>query len=372
MGYEGMYEIDFDRAVSFRDNRSPVCDASCANANCGRMLTDMSIQRIAQIAKVPYSTTWRVINGASGVSPLAVEAVRKAMDQVGYVQPRERARKFAPATARRRHRNIAMLDLRENNSLSISILRMVQRILTMEGTNLVYGQVSGPQDLPPVVAKGEVDGILGYGQFPESAVTNDIKRIPAVWMMSPSGVQDIWGDRIMPDHRAIGQLAARYLVDKRHRHLAFLNSAPAYDFFGERGNGFLVAAEGLAESCHLVSSDLPLRPNSPEAVEQMVGRWADISPRPTGLFAPTDSATVAVYRGLSSRGIRPGKDVEVISCDRREDKLSLIDPHPVSIDLNREVIARLAIERLLWRIREQQASPSVRILVGPKLDGYVD
>ena len=331
----------------------------------------MSIQRIAEIAGVPYSTTWRVINRVSGVSERAAQAVRKAIEQVGYVHSPDRQRKSGTASARRRHRSIAMLDLHENTSLSISILRIVQRILIQQGTNLVFGHVSGPEDLPPAVVNSEVDGILGYGQFPASAITARIQQIPAVWMMSPLGnMDDVWGDRIMADHRAIGQLAARYLLDKGHLHLAFLNSAPTYPFICERGQGFTAAAEGRADSVHTVACDATQRPNSDQAMEQMIERYVAIAPRPTGLFVPRDVATVAVYRSLASRGIRPGRDVEVISCDKREDQLLLVEPQPVSIDLNRELIARLAVERLLWRIREGLDSPSVRIVVGPKLEGY--
>jgi LacI family transcriptional regulator len=332
----------------------------------------MSIQKIAEIAGVPYSTTWRAINRVPGVSEEAAEAVRKAMEEVGYVQSQDRPRKMGSDTnGRRRHRNVAMLDLRENTTLSISILRTVQRILIEQGTNLVFAHVAGPEDLPPAVTRGEVDGILGYGEFPASAVTPQIKKIPAVWMMSPlQDSQDIWGDRIMADHRMIGQLAARFLLDKGHKHLAYLNSAPTYPFFAERGLGFVATAPGKAASVQVVSPDIDCVPNGPVAMEQMMKRWAELSPRPTGLFVPTDQVSVKVYRELLSRNVRPGRDVEIISCDKREDQLSQMDPPPVSIDLNREVIARLAVERLLWRIREGMDSPAVRIVVGPKLEGY--
>jgi len=92
----------------------------------------------------------------------------------------------------------------------------------------------------------------------------------------------------------------------------------------------------------------------------------------------------------------------MVSCDRRQEELSVMDPPPVSIDINRDKIARLAVERLLWRMREridiqQQLGetplwqdstasgvaakerqsaisellfPPVQIMVGPTLEGY--
>jgi LacI family transcriptional regulator len=331
----------------------------------------MSIQRIADLAGVPYSTTWRAINRRSGVSLQAAEAVRKAMEQMGYNQSAERRRKPKGASTTGRKLSVAMLYLRQNTPLSMAILRAVQRILIDQRINLVFGHVASPEDLPPAVLSGEIDGILGYGEFPDAAVTPQVMQIPAVWMMSRTeGGADAWGDRIMADHRAIGELATRYLIDKGHRHLAFLNPAPGHPFIGERGQGFESAAEAKGHSYNLVSSDLALRANGPEAVEQVVARWAGLNPRPTGLFVPTDLATLAVYLEMSRRGIRPGRDVEIVSCDQRKDQLSQLNPEPVSIDLNREVIARLAVERLLWRMRERSTAPAVRIVVSPTLSGY--
>jgi hypothetical protein len=42
-------------------------------------------------------------------------------------------------------------------------------------------------------------------------------------------------------------------------------------------------------------------------------------------------------------------------------------PSPASIDLHRQTIARLAVERLFWRMRNGMASPSVVITVSPTL-----
>jgi DNA-binding LacI/PurR family transcriptional regulator len=42
-------------------------------------------------------------------------------------------------------------------------------------------------------------------------------------------------------------------------------------------------------------------------------------------------------------------------------------PAPASIDLNRQTIARLAVERLLWRMKNGVSSPRVVITVTPTL-----
>src|SRR5205085_7188100 len=99
--------------------------------------------------------------------------------------------------------------------------------------------------------------------------------------------------------------------------------------------------------------------------ERMVDQFLAADPRPTGVFVPVDRVSVRVYRHLERRGIKPGRDVEIVSCDNEKELLSLMHPAPVSIDLNRNTIARLAVERLLWRMKYGVASPRVVVTVTP-------
>src|SRR5258708_31479274 len=105
-------------------------------------------------------------------------------------------------------------------------------------------------------------------------------------------------------------------------------------------------------------------------MERIVEKWSQITPRPTGLFVPTDALAVWAYSHLQRRGVQPGKDVEVISCDMQQEHLSMLHPQPVSIDPGRETIARLAVERLLWRMREGTVSPPLRVILPPTLNEH--
>jgi LacI family transcriptional regulator len=248
--------------------------------------------------------------------------------------------------------------------------RTVQLILNRQRTNLILGHVTSAEDLPPAVLAGQVDGVLGYGEFPAAAISDHLTKVPAVWMMSPSrDVPDLWGDRVMPDHQRIGQLAATYLIDRGHQRVAFLGGGCASPFIRLRGAAFADAAKDRAQSVHVLNAEeLPGQPHVRE-MELVVEQWSKIKPRPTGLFAPTDGLAVWAYQHLQRLGVRPGIDVEIISCDRQEEHLSLLHPRPVSIDPGRETIARLAVERLLYRMHEgMDSSPPVRIVVSPTLD----
>src|SRR5438309_1900762 len=162
----------------------------------------MSISQIAEAAKVSYATAWRIINNRPCRSEQAVAAVRAAMNRMGYVPggvngTSRRGRRPKAADGIRTH-NIALLHLRESSSIGTSVLAFVQRMLAERNLNLIYAHVERADAMPQAIRAGNVDGILGYGEFPADALTPGLQRVPAVWMMSrlSAGTSDAWGDRV--------------------------------------------------------------------------------------------------------------------------------------------------------------------------------
>ena len=177
----------------------------------------MSIVRVAQAANVSYATAWRIVNNQPCNSEQAVSAVRAAMEQLGYEPGRSRRRgRRAHAADGIRTRNIALLHFRQASSISASVLSCVQRILADQNLNLMFAHCTNAGELPPAVKSGNVDGVLGYGQFPADTVERNLRKIPAVWMMTRTDdTTDSWGDRVRPDHQEIGRIA--HIVFRFHR-----------------------------------------------------------------------------------------------------------------------------------------------------------
>src|SRR5688500_13711277 len=141
----------------------------------------MSIVAVARAAKVSYATAWRIINNQPGGSDEAVAAVREAMEHLNYEPSKTRGRGRRPRLADGiRTRNIALLHLRPASLISASVLSCVQRALAEQRLNLFFAHCCRPDELPPAIRSGNVDGILGYGQFPEHSIDGNLRRIPAV------------------------------------------------------------------------------------------------------------------------------------------------------------------------------------------------
>jgi len=325
----------------------------------------MSIVRIAEAAKVSYATAWRIINNQPGGSDDAVAAVKEAMAALGYEGMTRSKRGRKPRSADGiRTRNIALLHFRPASSISASVLSCVHQMLAERGLNLIFAHCQRASDLPQAVSSGNVDGILGYGQFPEVDAT--FRKVPAVWMMTRQDPgADAWGDRVKPDHEAIGQLAARHLLDRGHKHVAFLNPDANWALYQQRSYAFGAAMKsaGITSETYNCTGTNELNLQAQCLVEQL----ESASPRPSGVFVPVDRVTLFIYRHLEQRGIKPCRDIDIVSCDNERELLSLMHPKPASIDLNRPMIARLAVERLLWRMKNGTKSPSVVTTVSPTL-----
>src|SRR5687768_2495947 len=329
----------------------------------------MSIVRVAQAANVSYATAWRIINNQPCGSEQAVAAVKEAISRLGYEPTAARKRGRRPkAPDGIRTRNIALLHFRQATSISASVLSCVHRMLSERNLNLIFAHCTRTEELPHAVRSGNIDGILGYGTFPVEAMDKSLQRVPAVWMMSRDdrGV-DAWGDRVKPDHETIGHLAASHLLSHGHDRVAFLNPNVGFNIYQQRCNAFKGAVEAAGRAFDVHGSSGSQSDDFNVVAERLVEQWLASSPRATGIFVPVDRVTMFVYRHLERRGITPGRDVDIVSCDNEKELLSLMHPQPPSIDLNREMIARLAVERLLWRMKNGVSSPSVVTTVSPTL-----
>jgi DNA-binding LacI/PurR family transcriptional regulator len=358
----------------------------------------MSITKVAEIAGVSHGTVSRVINARPGISADTIRAVRLAMAEVGYVPPppeKRRGRTAAPIgngfpalAATDFGGRIGMIGLLVfEESLSIlnepviaAAMAGIEAALAENGIGLQLAQVSQADRLPAMIDSAHVDGVLFTANRVPPAFRSKLAELHAVRFLSSIADPDeeVWIDHIMPDNQQIGVMAARYLMRRGHRQLAFVEATPRRLNFQERGNSFCMVAQndnvGVSritinrqERDELYPSIANVRGWLTEAVNQLL----KVEPRPTGLFVPSDRHTALIYPLLAERGIKigplsEGGQMEIISCDNEESRLEPLYPRPASIDIGAIEIGRRAVRRLLIRLQHPEESP-VRVLVPPNL-----
>jgi DNA-binding LacI/PurR family transcriptional regulator len=337
----------------------------------------MSIAQVASSAGVSQATVSRVINGVPGVSAENVRLVREAIDTLGYTPPPLDRRPGRRVAVRK---NLGLLGVvlldelyRHTPGVLAAHLRGVEREAAEQACAAVLVDASDPARVPAILDGGQLVGSVLLGSQASPEVMAAVERLPWVWLSSHHGPG---GDSVLAGNQDIAELATRYLVGRGHERLAFLSVMSSYPAYPARAEAFRYAASrvgapvdvlldrAVAAGVQDVGLELPVLRRR---AEDLVGRLLALSPRPTGLFVPNDMMTALVYPALAARGVRPGKDVEIISCNNEEAYLAGLDPRPATIDIGAELMGRRGAEQLLRKIRRPGETRQVQIAVSPVL-----
>lgn len=337
----------------------------------------MSISQVAKLAGVSHATVSRVINDRPGVSQDLTRRVRDAMKRLNYTPPAKRRGPKPKSRTGVRTGNIALMFVGTDPTLVVApvtalVLHAAEEALAERGFNMIVGQLSDNDRLPPTVANGQVDGLLMHGFPPSAKMAEALIRYPTVWMLSQRRQRGYWGDRVAPDNQAIGRFAAEYLVERSHKHLACLHCNTTHIGFEVRAQAFVDwardAGVGTATVIRDPGSDQmsQQQQDSQEYIDTLIDQMLELSPRPTGLFVPRDPLAIKVYRSLRERGVEPGRDITIISCDNNV-ILAGLNPRPATIDVRPDVIGARAVDQLIWRMENPFTPVRSICLVEPRL-----
>ena len=335
----------------------------------------MSISKVAKLAGVSSSTVSRVINNHPRVAPETAQNVRQAMQTLGYTPSETRPGPKSKSRMRRESPEIAFLVLGTSRNRATpafqDLLRGVSMAATGSDLNLMFHHVADPTRLPLRTLE-QLDGILLHGAAPSGEVRERLRRLPTVWLMGNVRQPD-WGDQVLPDGYQVGELAAKYLIDRGHQRLAFLNLDAGHRSLRLYGHAFGAAAHDAGAHVDRIeqmseASAEYWHDHSPEAVERLVRRYLDRSPRPTGIFVADDMQVAILQPALQKHGVEIGAregGVDIISCNNEQPYLVGLSPRPAVIDIRVESIGRRGVEQLLWRLEHRDVPERIITAIEP-------
>jgi LacI family transcriptional regulator len=343
----------------------------------------MSFQRVAELAGVSLSTVSRVVNEHPKVAPDTAAAVKLVAERLGLaLAPRSRrngSNGNGKHHAERAH-TIAFLVFGTSGSNPTAgfekLLRGVSDAAYAHDLSLVLAFVSNPGRIPPRLLERPLAGVLCHGDEPGSNEVARLQSLPTVWLMA-NRHRPRWGDQVMPNNAVIGDMAARYLVRRGHRRLAYLGADGGAWSMRLRCFAFAKAAEDSGVTAAVFEASAGEQGSDywsgsdglPSAVESRVTNMLASSEMPTGLFVAEDRLLPLVDCALRSRGVQPGRDLEVISCNNEQPHYVGLASQPARIDIRPEAIARRGVEQLLWRARGGggDAAERIRVMIDPLL-----
>jgi DNA-binding LacI/PurR family transcriptional regulator len=241
----------------------------------------------------------------------------------------------------------------------VDVLHGVETALRERDLGMLLHHVATESDFGAGTLRGIVDGLLLLGRRAEE-FGSAVRRFPCVRIMGSLEEED-WCDHVTYRNGLIGRLAAQHLLQRGHRNCAYLGPAEARGIWEERARTFCDAVAAAGGTASVLQQDglFGSGGGDPSAdrerMANLVDRLLAHKPRPTGVFLPADALTAAACFILLERGVRPGTDVELVSCNNEQPLLAALRPRPAVVDIHAQEVGRRAVEHLLWRLEHPQA-----------------
>ena len=325
---------------------------------------------LARAAGVSRYTVSRVLNNRGGVAQKTIDLIRRTMKEIDYTPPSDESRRGPKPKSKNPDRSNLVLFAAfglEDSVLRSNFYHELSFAVEQTLAQRRYGMVT-QRFLPGVglpLNLSSVDGAIFIGN-PPPEIQDQTKSV--VQVLGAIGGQESW-DHVTYDGYHAGVLAANYLMDQGHEHMALLlgddfrgRHQGFIDTLRERGREPLVLSEGgglyqKSETVHEIDMD---------ALNVRLDTLLAAKPRPTGLFIESDMIAVLLYSVLYARGVIPGKDLDIVSCNNEKTLLAPLIPRPPSIDLHVRWLGKTAVERLLYRM-EHPTEPVAQVVCKPNL-----
>lgn len=245
------------------------------------------------------------------------------------------------------------------------LLHGIEKEAARQGFEIVISLLRDSEAFCKTETYRKSDGFLLIGNntdYLEPIFTD--KRVVCVM-----GSEKKWGDHVSYGNRKVGIIAVDELVARGHKHLVSINIHTGHG--EERCRAFNEHAHGLgAEVLYLNSPEALMQGHFEQHIEsdvlkEWVDRITEAHPRPTGAFV-VDLVAHPLCNLLAEKGIKLGRDIEIITSHWHSSAASGTPYRPLNIEQHPEEIGALAVRQLQWRIQNPDARRMV-VKVEPEM-----
>lgn len=315
---------------------------------------------IAQLAGVSQPTVSRALRGSSTVSHATRQRIEAIAKRLNYTVDR------AASNLRSGHtRTLAALIFQDPspdestvNPFFLGMMGSMMRACAKHGHDLLvsFQQMDGDWHVD-YEDSHRADGLilLGYGDYADYKAKLDQLVAQGTHFVRWGSVQpDQPGLTVGCDNRGGGAAAARHLVERGRRQVAFLGDAT--DHYPEFRDRYQGCAEVLAQAGLEVDPALQVHAISTEedgaraAAELLAGGRAF-----DAVVAASDLIALAAMRVLAAAGLRVPEDVAMVGFDDIP-AATLANPPLTTVAQDATAAGRTLVETLLGRIRDEAVS----------------
>ena len=318
---------------------------------------------IAHLAGVSQPTVSRALRGSPTVSAATRARIEVIARQLNYSVDRSASSLRSGST-----RTLALLLFRDPSPdqgvINPFFLAMLGSIMGRCGERgydlLVSYQQPGGDWQADYADSHRADGLilLGYGDYADYRSRLETLVAQGTHFVRWGSVQPGQpGLTIGCDNIAGGAAAARHLLDRGRRRIAFLGSATDhYPEFHDRYRGYVAALgeHGLAADPKFQVETISTEEDATQATRELLRRGVPFD----AIVAASDLIALAAMRVLAGAGINVPYDVAIVGFDDIP-AASLANPPLTTIAQDRGLAGRRLVEMLLARIGDRPVESTV-------------
>lgn len=274
-----------------------------------------TLKDVAQLAGVGLGTASRVVSGKGAVSPKTLARVRKAIEELDF-RPSHAARSLMSGTSQMVGVYIPFLT----GTFYTPILQLIYAELRAAGLNMVVGFGTGSVDERQQAVEG-IDFLNQRGCDGVLVMSNSL-HADDIAALGPRKSRLVLLNHCLPgmeercftvDHKLGGRMAARALLEKKHRKIAVIagpNTAP--DNL-ERIDGFMdeLAQAGIdTDKLWITESNF-----APEGGWASAQKLLESGSEFTAVFCANDEMAMGALSFFQQAGVAVPGDVSVLGYD---------------------------------------------------------
>uniref|UniRef100_A0A2A4Z837 LacI family transcriptional regulator n=1 Tax=OCS116 cluster bacterium TaxID=2030921 RepID=A0A2A4Z837_9PROT len=326
--------------------------------------TRVRLKDVAEATGYSVNTVSLVLRGSSRLPLKTRELILKEAERQNYV-PNQLARSLILQSTKMV--GLVLTDIM--NPTITKTARSIELDLAAKGYGVMFAssdnELANEKRALNHLQSSQVDGILIYptNRSEISHIQNIAKSGYPILMLSD--IPDANLDVVAIDDIKGGNIAVSHLIEQGHKQITVLDGAKdlgnsdKYD-----GAVAAVKAAGLPDSAIKI-----VDPEGHAAIHgfaAMQKAWAS-TPRPTAIFASTDSLAIGAARWCRENNLNIPQDVAIVGFDNTEAAEFCSTPL-TTINYASEDVSKHAVERILSRIEADNATEDTVItLIKPNL-----